>query len=81
MDDQSQKVPCEIFDFSTDSVYHNLVYSIIQVNTLTERAMHEITDILDRVNRDSNVKAAVLISGKKDFILGADIGYTKRISG
>lgn len=36
--------------------------------------MHEITDILDRVNRDSNVKAAVLISGKKDFILGADIG-------
>ena len=44
-----------------------------KVNTLNERTSADLYAALDRVQSDSAVKAAVLISGKRDFIVGADI--------
>ena len=45
-----------------------------RVNTLETAALREFSEVLDTVERDPNVKSAVLISRKKDsFVVGADI--------
>lgn len=45
-----------------------------KVNTLNQDMMGEFTKVLDSVESDAGVKAAVLVSGKPDsFIAGADI--------
>ncbi len=43
------------------------------VNTLGEAPLRELNDILDDVASNSDVKGLILCSGKKDFIVGADI--------
>lgn len=46
-----------------------------KVNTLSKEVMAEFKDVVQKIESDSNVKSAVLISGKPDcFIAGADIG-------
>lgn len=45
-----------------------------KVNTISTKMQSEFSDLLDTLEQDSSIKAAVLISGKKDnFIAGADI--------
>ena len=49
---------------------------------LNRSIMGEFEEILNKVNNDGTVKAAVLISGKPDcFIAGADITYVLKIRG
>jgi enoyl-CoA hydratase / long-chain 3-hydroxyacyl-CoA dehydrogenase len=42
-------------------------------NTLSEKSSHGLKAAFDRVRDDPTIKGAVLISGKPDFIAGADI--------
>jgi enoyl-CoA hydratase/long-chain 3-hydroxyacyl-CoA dehydrogenase len=45
-----------------------------KVNTLSSKMMEDFNGLLDTLRTDSSIKAAVIISGKKDsFIAGADI--------
>ncbi len=45
-----------------------------KVNTISTKMQTEFSEMLDSVDKDSAIKAAVIISGKKDnFIAGADI--------
>ncbi|GBG26215.1 Trifunctional enzyme subunit alpha, mitochondrial [Hondaea fermentalgiana] len=45
-----------------------------KVNTISTKMQAEFSELLDTLEQDSSIKAAVLISGKKDnFIAGADI--------
>ena len=45
-----------------------------RVNTLETAALREFAEVLDTVERDPNLKSAVLISRKQDsFVVGADI--------
>jgi enoyl-CoA hydratase/long-chain 3-hydroxyacyl-CoA dehydrogenase len=45
-----------------------------KVNTLSQATMEDMPGIVDEIVNDSGIKAAVIISGKKDgFIAGADI--------
>jgi len=49
-----------------------------KVNTLDESMMEEFSMFLDKLEKDSNLKGAVLISGKdNNFIAGADIEMFK----
>ncbi|WP_394833841.1 fatty acid oxidation complex subunit alpha FadJ [Pendulispora rubella] len=50
------------------------------VNTLTERFGTELKAAFDLVTQDANVTAAVLTSGKKDFVVGANIDMLKSIT-
>jgi len=50
-----------------------------KVNTLNEEAIADFKDVVQKIESDSNVKSAVLISGKPDcFIAGADIGMLQK---
>nr|CAG4641476.1 EOG090X01G2 [Eurycercus lamellatus] len=50
-----------------------------KVNALNPETMKEVKDAMDSVSKDSNVRAAVLISGKPGcFIAGADISMLQR---
>ncbi len=45
-----------------------------KVNTLSEEVLVELSQILDRIADDKNVKALLIVSGKEDsFIAGADL--------
>ena len=47
---------------------------LLQVNVLNKSMMGEFEDMMNKMNNDTRVNAAVLISGKNDcFIAGADI--------
>ena len=43
------------------------------INTLSTTVMREFEDALETLEKDDDVRAAVLYSNKKDFIVGADI--------
>ena len=46
------------------------------MNTLNKEVTTEFRDVMQKIQNDSSVKAAVVISAKPDcFIAGADIGY------
>jgi len=50
-----------------------------KVNTLNEESIADFKDVVQKIESDSNVKSAVLISGKPDcFIAGADIGMLQK---
>ena len=50
-----------------------------RVNTLSEGAMRDFESVLQRLESDTAVKSAVIISGKPDnFIAGADIAMLER---
>lgn len=44
-----------------------------EVNTLSAKVLRELNDILDSLVGDSSLEGVVFTSGKKDFIVGADI--------
>jgi 3-hydroxyacyl-CoA dehydrogenase/enoyl-CoA hydratase/3-hydroxybutyryl-CoA epimerase len=44
-----------------------------EVNVLSAKVLHELNDILDSFQGDHGLEGVVFISGKKDFIVGADI--------
>lgn len=44
-----------------------------EVNTLSAKVMRELNDVLDALSRDNVLEGIVFTSGKKDFIVGADI--------
>lgn len=45
-----------------------------KVNILDEQSLRELTDAVEQVHQDNDIKTAVIISGKKDnFLAGADI--------
>ncbi len=49
-------------------------------NTITERFGNELVEALDRVESDPAVRAAVIVSGKKDsFVVGANIDMIRSI--
>ncbi len=51
-----------------------------KVNKLSSKMMGEFEGLLDRLEQDSEIKAAVLISGKADsFIVGADINELRAL--
>jgi 3-hydroxyacyl-CoA dehydrogenase/enoyl-CoA hydratase/3-hydroxybutyryl-CoA epimerase len=50
-----------------------------EVNTLCEKAVLELDRIIDQIKADSNLKGVVFVSGKKDFIVGADIEEINKI--
>ena len=43
------------------------------INTLSTTAMREFEDALETLEKEDDVRAAILYSNKKDFIVGADI--------
>src|SRR5262245_16704963 len=45
-----------------------------EVNTLSEPVMRELNAVIDSFEGDAALEGVVFISGKKDFIVGADIG-------
>ncbi len=45
-----------------------------EVNTLSEKPLRELNDIIDSFAGDTSLEGVVFISGKRDFIVGADIG-------
>ncbi len=68
------------FDIEFDAAQDNGVAVVYldgpeRVNKLSTAAMREFDEVLDRLEQNSDVQAAVLYSRKKDsFIVGADIG-------
>lgn len=53
-----------------------------KVNTLSDKLMKTFGSVIDTIEKDPKVRAAVLISGKPDsFIAGADIGMLVRRGG
>lgn len=44
------------------------------VNTLSEAVLRELNGVIDSFAGDASLEGVVFISGKKDFVLGADIG-------
>lgn len=51
-----------------------------KVNTLTREMLNEFEACLDEIEKDENIKAAVLTSGKEEnFIAGADINYFRTL--
>lgn len=65
--------------FFSSSLFYNLMSSLTfpfnqQVNSLNSEVMSEIQSILKKIQSDSSIKSAVIISGKPGcFIAGADI--------
>jgi 3-hydroxyacyl-CoA dehydrogenase/enoyl-CoA hydratase/3-hydroxybutyryl-CoA epimerase len=49
------------------------------VNTLTREFAEELVEKVDRVGSDPAIKGVVLASGKKDFIVGANIDMLKAV--
>jgi len=50
-----------------------------QVNSLNDEVMHEVEALLQKIENDPSVQAAVLISGKPGcFIAGADINMLSK---
>jgi enoyl-CoA hydratase/long-chain 3-hydroxyacyl-CoA dehydrogenase len=46
----------------------------LQVNSLNQEVMNEVVSLLQKINSDSSIRGAVIISGKPGcFIAGADI--------
>lgn len=45
------------------------------INTLSPRIMSDFETMLDRIERDPAIHAVVLVSAKKDFVVGADIKF------
>ena len=43
------------------------------VNTLGEGAIRELDEAISEIENNSSVRSVVVTSGKKDFIVGADI--------
>lgn len=44
-----------------------------EVNTLSAKVLRDLNDILDELAGDNTLEGIVFISGKKDFVVGADI--------
>ena len=44
-----------------------------EINTLSTSTMREFEDALENLERDDDIRATVLYSNKKDFVVGADI--------
>ena len=44
-----------------------------EVNTLSEKVVRELSGILDGLASDPAIEGLVIASGKKDFVIGADI--------
>ena len=52
------------------------------VNTFTRAVRDEVVALLDRLDRDQSVRAAVLLSGKPDvWIAGADVEELRELPG
>lgn len=45
----------------------------LEVNTLSSKVLRELNGLLDQLAGDNNLEGLVFMSGKKDFIVGADI--------
>ncbi|MEN9834230.1 MAG: hypothetical protein RL011_423, partial [Pseudomonadota bacterium] len=43
------------------------------VNVLSEQVLRDFNDVLDKLEKDNSLAGLVIISAKKDFIVGADI--------
>src|SRR5437868_4449443 len=50
-----------------------------KINKVSIEFMEEVDEMFRNLEHDASVKAAVLISKKKDFIAGADIEMFKRV--
>src|SRR4051812_22451271 len=48
-------------------------------NTLSERTTHGLKMAFEKVDSDASIKGAVLISGKPDFIAGADVSVIQSV--
>ncbi len=44
-----------------------------KVNIVYPSLINDFEDVFDEINKNNNIKGAILISAKKDFIAGADI--------
>ena len=54
-------------------------YFLFQMNSLNEAVMTDMKEIFTKVQNDSSIKAAVLMSGKPScFIAGADINMINK---
>src|SRR4051812_13596583 len=47
-------------------------------NTLSEKSSHALKLAFERLDNDASVQGAVLISGKPDFIAGADVAMLQQ---
>jgi len=80
LDSPGSKVSSENF-FLHQVSYFLMTLILFKVNSLNREVMEEMKTIFDKLQTRSDVKAAVLISGKPGcFIAGADIKMLERCS-
>ena len=83
MTDTHNKVRAPEAESVTVKIVDNVAVIIFDVvnekqNTLNEKSTHGLQLAFERVESDPSIKGAVLISGKADFIAGADVAMLQQ---